>query len=154
MLTSIFRPVKSEAGEILRNCCTSLKMQMLAPEGSSCCDSCKQRGWSKGHCARALRANDVEALHGEFGQKLPLTYQNLLFCRVPINSILGFIIRTYKNAGYGSLRSPYVEDVSRGVCCRWLCSIMKACFALGMCSNEVGILCVGAATVGALIIRH
>ena len=32
-----------------------------------------------------------------------LTYQNLLFCRVPINSILGFIIRTYKKVGYGSL---------------------------------------------------
>ena len=25
-----------------------------------------------------------------------LTYQNLLFCRVPINSVVGFIIRTYK----------------------------------------------------------
>ena len=33
-----------------------------------------------------------------------LTYQNLLFCRVPINSILRFIIRTYKKVGYGSLR--------------------------------------------------
>ena len=33
-----------------------------------------------------------------------LTYQNLLFCRVPINSILGFIIRTYKKIGFGSLR--------------------------------------------------
>ena len=33
-----------------------------------------------------------------------LTYQNLLFCRVPINSILGFIIRTYKKVGFGSLR--------------------------------------------------
>ena len=32
-----------------------------------------------------------------------LTYQNLLFCRVPIKSILGFIIRTYKKVGYGSL---------------------------------------------------
>ena len=29
-----------------------------------------------------------------------LTYQNLLCCRVPINSILGFIIRTYKKAGF------------------------------------------------------
>ena len=36
-----------------------------------------------------------------------LTYQNLLFCRVPINSILGFIIRTYKKVGYGSLRKTY-----------------------------------------------
>ena len=33
-----------------------------------------------------------------------LTYQNLLFCRVPINSILGFIIRTYKKVRFGSLR--------------------------------------------------
>ena len=33
-----------------------------------------------------------------------LTYQNLLFCRVPINSILGLIIRTYKKVGFGSLR--------------------------------------------------
>ena len=33
-----------------------------------------------------------------------LAYQNLLFCRVPINSILGFIIRTYKNVGFCSLR--------------------------------------------------
>ena len=30
-----------------------------------------------------------------------LTYQNLLFCRVPINSMLGFIIRTYKKVGFG-----------------------------------------------------
>ena len=33
-----------------------------------------------------------------------LSYQNLLFCRAPINSILGFIITTYKKVGYGSLR--------------------------------------------------
>ena len=33
-----------------------------------------------------------------------LTYQNLLFCRAPINSILGFIIGTYKKVGFGSLR--------------------------------------------------
>ena len=33
-----------------------------------------------------------------------LSYHNLLLCRVPINSILGFIIRTYKKVGYGSLR--------------------------------------------------
>ena len=33
-----------------------------------------------------------------------LTYQNLLFCRVPINPILGFIIRTYKKEGFGRLR--------------------------------------------------
>ena len=33
-----------------------------------------------------------------------LTYQNLLFCRVPIISILGLIIRTYNKVGLGSLR--------------------------------------------------
>ena len=33
-----------------------------------------------------------------------LTYQTLLFCRVPINPILGFIIRTYKKVGFGRLR--------------------------------------------------
>ena len=31
-----------------------------------------------------------------------LTYQTLLFGRVPINPILGFIIRTYKKVGFGS----------------------------------------------------
>ena len=31
-------------------------------------------------------------------------YQDLLFCRVPINPILGFIIITYKKVGLGSLR--------------------------------------------------
>ena len=33
-----------------------------------------------------------------------LTYQNLLFCTVPINSILGFVIRTYRKVGFGRLR--------------------------------------------------
>ena len=33
------------------------------------------------------------------GVGFTLTYQSLLFCRVPINSILGFIIRTYKKVG-------------------------------------------------------
>ena len=33
-----------------------------------------------------------------------LTHQNLLFCRVPINLILGLIIRTYKEVGFGRLR--------------------------------------------------
>ena len=33
-----------------------------------------------------------------------LSYQNLLFRRVPINSILGFIIGAYKKVGYGSFR--------------------------------------------------
>ena len=35
-----------------------------------------------------------------------LTKQNLLFCRVPMNFILGFIIGTYKKVGFGSLRYP------------------------------------------------
>ena len=34
-----------------------------------------------------------------------LTYQNLQKSRVPINSILGFIIRTYKKVGFGRLGS-------------------------------------------------
>ena len=33
-----------------------------------------------------------------------LIYQNLQKSRVPINSILGFIIRTYKEVGFGRLR--------------------------------------------------
>ena len=33
-----------------------------------------------------------------------LTYQNLQKSRVPINSILGFIIRAYKKVGFGRLR--------------------------------------------------
>ena len=33
-----------------------------------------------------------------------LTYQNLQKSRVPINSILGFIIRTYQKVGFGRLR--------------------------------------------------
>ena len=33
-----------------------------------------------------------------------LTYQNLLFCRVPIDSIFRFMIRTYKEVGFGRLR--------------------------------------------------
>ena len=35
---------------------------------------------------------------------LTLNYQNLLVSRVPINSTLGFIIKTYKKVGFGSLR--------------------------------------------------
>ena len=32
------------------------------------------------------------------------TYRNLTFCRVPMNSLLGFVIRTYKKVGFGSFR--------------------------------------------------
>ena len=35
---------------------------------------------------------------------ISLTYQNLPKSRVPINAILGFIIRTYKKVGFGRLR--------------------------------------------------
>ena len=34
------------------------------------------------------------------GFKLTLTYQNLLFYRVPIKSLLGSILRTYKKVGF------------------------------------------------------
>ena len=34
----------------------------------------------------------------------PLTYQNLLVCRVPINPILGFVIGTYKKVGFSRSR--------------------------------------------------
>ena len=39
-----------------------------------------------------------------------LTYQNLQKSRVPINSILGFIIRTYKKVGFGRLRYDMVWE--------------------------------------------
>ena len=38
-----------------------------------------------------------------------LTNQNPLFCRVPINSIYGFILGTYKIVGSGWLRLVIVE---------------------------------------------
>ena len=41
-----------------------------------------------------------------YGLRKTLTYQTLLFCRVPINPILGFIIRTYQKVGFGRLRNP------------------------------------------------
>ena len=38
-------------------------------------------------------------------QEFRVVYLKLpFFCGVPINSVLGFMIRTYKNVGYGSLR--------------------------------------------------
>ena len=41
-----------------------------------------------------------------------LTYQNLLFCRVPTISILGCIIRTYKKVEFGRLRcAPHFSTV-------------------------------------------
>ena len=44
---------------------------------------------------------DAQSPHGP---NPTFTYQNLLFCRVPINPILGFVIRTYKKEGFGRLR--------------------------------------------------
>ena len=39
---------------------------------------------------------------GFLNQVPTLTYQNLLFCRAPLNSIVGFITRTYKTVGFES----------------------------------------------------
>ena len=47
--------------------------------------------------------------------KLALTYQNLLFCRVPINSILRFIIRTCKKVGFGRLRYYTASQKSKAI---------------------------------------
>ena len=35
-----------------------------------------------------------------------MNYHNLLFSSIPINSIVGFIIRTYKKVGYGVSGKP------------------------------------------------
>ena len=50
--------------------------------------------------ARWLPTNLKDGL----GLCFTLRTQNLLFCRVPKNTILGFIIRTYKKLGFGFLR--------------------------------------------------
>ena len=50
---------------------------------------------------RGLRAVESSEQGRDLGSTL--TYQNLLFCRVPINSILGFIIGAYKKVGFGRL---------------------------------------------------
>ena len=53
--------------------------------------------WHRGFSCRAWRSgSDSEST---------LTHQNLPFCRVPINSILGFINRTDKKVGFGRLRA-------------------------------------------------
>ena len=41
-----------------------------------------------------------------------LTYQNLLFCRAPMNSILGFILRTSQKVGFGRLRYTIMRTQS------------------------------------------
>ena len=47
---------------------------------------------------------DVCALDALGLMVLTLTYQKLQKSRVPLNSRLGFIIRTYKKVGFGRLR--------------------------------------------------
>ena len=42
-----------------------------------------------------------------------LTYQTLLFCRVPINPILRFILRSYKKVGFGRLGYLYIYISSK-----------------------------------------
>ena len=53
-------------------------------------------------------------MHSGTGERInvlcTLTYQNLLFSRDPINSILGFIIRTYKKVGLGRLGYTYIQS--------------------------------------------
>ena len=49
-----------------------------------------------------------------FSLKSTLNYQTLLFCRVPIHSILRFIIRTYKKVGFGRLRYTTEEHGAGG----------------------------------------
>ena len=59
-----------------------------------------------------------------------LTHQNLLFCRVPINSIIGFTLGTYKKVGFGRLRLRH--------CCDWDMTLAGTmCFSIGI---EVDIL--------------
>ena len=41
-----------------------------------------------------------------------MTYQNLPKSRVPINSILGFITRTYKKVGFGRSKVHFKVDSS------------------------------------------
>ena len=58
-----------------------------------------------------------------------LTYQNLLFCRVPVNSILGCIIRTYgtcKKVGFGSLRYVCMH-VWMDACTMYVGMYMRVC---------------------------
>ena len=70
--------------------------------------------WSQGAAFRTSVRDSYNFELVEWHPKPPLstlTLQNLLFCRVPIKFILGFIIRTYKKAGFG--RSRYMPDLKR-----------------------------------------
>ena len=53
---------------------------------------------------KGLGALFSEAIRDPSTLIITLTLQNLLFCRVPIKFILGFIIRTYKKVGFGRSR--------------------------------------------------
>ena len=65
--------------------------------------------WTQGSRGQQAAARIGEPL---FLEVSTLTYQNLLCCRVPINSILGSIIRTYKKVGFGSLRYKPLSPVN------------------------------------------
>ena len=45
---------------------------------------------------------------------ITLTYQTLLFCRVPINSIFGFIITNLQKVGFGRLRLGFGKGGGSG----------------------------------------
>ena len=60
------------------------------------------RWWFEGN--RACGRRDGKASKPSENLNPTLTYQNLLFCRVPIKSLLGSILRTYKKVGFGRLR--------------------------------------------------
>ena len=53
---------------------------------------------------------ETSAFAGAWEEEEPyLNLQEPNFCRVPINSILGFIIRAYKKVGFGSLRYNFMS---------------------------------------------
>ena len=62
--------------------------------------------WGYGCSAKPmyLEMSDQGLAFKSLGLRLTLTYQNPLFRRVPVISLLGLIIRTYKKVGFGSLR--------------------------------------------------
>ena len=49
------------------------------------------------------RKRNVDLHSGSGNSIRNLKYQNLGFCSVHINSVLGFIVRAYRKVGYGSL---------------------------------------------------
>ena len=56
--------------------------------------------------AKILRAEKLGVVGYQVPQRVHILYHygiNLPFCRVPIFSILGFILRTYQNVRFGSL---------------------------------------------------